>query len=383
MTGFKQVRRLGLALIGVAILTVLALALGHSTDLGTAHAVGPGMSLAVPGGDCTDGKCTVDMTQPFVVTISTNPAPDVELAGFATEVVFDTESLNWIRRGSCRDEVQVVRQDGNSIATCLAIVSTLLLGASHNVVSEIGIPPLAALAVAPGSTTTVLVEMDFSCKTAGTFDLTLAAVPDSAFGAVYADVDANEIRVKTVGFDYDGDTVPNQVTDTLTINCQVPPTPTDTPVPPTSTPVPPTNTPGGPTDTPVPPTSTTSPITDTGVNLAAAIIDTTGTSITVGDSSVFEVDDVIQIDSELFLITAINSATNVLTVERGHGGTAAATHSNGADIFAATITAPPTAGTFGESDGGLTGGVVALVSVLLAAAVAGVMTFAWRYGRAR
>ena len=311
MTGFKQVRRLGLAMFGVAILAVLALALGHSTDLGTAHADGAGMSLAVLDGDCTDGECTVDMTQPsFRVTISTAPAPDFELAGFATEVVFDSDGLNWLQRASCTDEVQVERQDGGSLAICIADFSTLLSGASHSVIAEAALPPLAALTVAPGSTT-VLVELDFSCKTAGTFDLTLAAVPDSPAGAVYGDVDANEIQVKTVeGPDIDDDGEPNQVADTLTINCQVPPTATPT-TPPTATPSPtPCPTEGCPTPTAMP-TEAPAPATST-------------PGIT-----------------------------------------------------------PPDTGAFGDSDGGLSVGLVALVSALLAAAVAGATTFAWRYRRAR
>ena len=241
-------------LVGILALSLIAvLALAHWTNLGTTHAAGPGagMSLNVPNAlSCTTDECSVDVTQPFLLTISTNPTLDFELSGFATEVVFPTESLNWNQRATCEDEVQVGRQDGSSLQVCIASVSTLLLGASHGVVSQIAEPPLAALTVAPGSTT-LLVEMDFSCKTVGTFDLTLTAAPDSRFGSVYGDLNARIVEVKTIDVDFDGDTEPNAVADTLTINCEMPP-PTPTP---TETPVPPTNTPGGPTDTPVLPTT--------------------------------------------------------------------------------------------------------------------------------
>lgn len=71
---------------------------------------------------------------------------------------------------------------------------------------------------------------------------------------------------------------------------------------------------------------------DTGVNLGAAISDTTSTTITVGDSSIFAVNDLAQVDDEIFLITAVPSSTT-LTVTRGYFSTTAATHSNAADVL--------------------------------------------------
>ncbi len=69
----------------------------------------------------------------------------------------------------------------------------------------------------------------------------------------------------------------------------------------------------------------------TGTTLGAAISDTTGTSVTASDGSIFTVSDMFQVDSEIFLITAIS--TNTLTVTRGYFGTTAATHDNGASIL--------------------------------------------------
>ena len=66
---------------------------------------------------------------------------------------------------------------------------------------------------------------------------------------------------------------------------------------------------------------------DTGTELGAAISDTTTTSITVDDTTIFVVNDLIQVNSEIFLITALTSST-VLAVTRGYFGTTAATHSN-------------------------------------------------------
>ncbi len=71
--------------------------------------------------------------------------------------------------------------------------------------------------------------------------------------------------------------------------------------------------------------------TDSGTNLGAAISDTTGTTVTVGDSSIFAVNDLIQVDSEIFLVTAVPTSTT-LTVTRGYFSTTAATHDNGTDV---------------------------------------------------
>ena len=111
------------------------------------------------------------------------------------------------------------RLDGGEIATCDSFVS-VIGGAAHGVVSEFG-PPTEALDIAAGSTTT-LVALDFTCNEVGSHKLTLTAAPDSAFGALYFGVNADEIRVKTTPHDYDGDTIPNEVADTLVINCVEP-----------------------------------------------------------------------------------------------------------------------------------------------------------------
>jgi hypothetical protein len=70
---------------------------------------------------------------------------------------------------------------------------------------------------------------------------------------------------------------------------------------------------------------------DTGTELGAAIADTTTTSVTVDDGTIFAVNDLIQVDDEIMLVTAISS--NTLTVTRGYFSTTAATHSDGASIL--------------------------------------------------
>ena len=74
---------------------------------------------------------------------------------------------------------------------------------------------------------------------------------------------------------------------------------------------------------------------DTGTDIASAISDTTGTSVDVDDASIFVVNDLIQVDDEVMLITALDSssATNTVTVTRGYFSTTAATHSSGASIL--------------------------------------------------
>ncbi len=63
--------------------------------------------------------------------------------------------------------------------------------------------------------------------------------------------------------------------------------------------------------------------------LGTALTDTTGTSVSVPDGSIFDVGDVLEIDSEAFLVTAVApgaGSAGTLTVTRGFAGSTAATH---------------------------------------------------------
>ena len=71
--------------LGVVALLALLVALlltwnRAAPETAQAAGPGPGMSLDAPG--------TVGVGEPFTLTINTAPAPDVEIAGFATEVLF-------------------------------------------------------------------------------------------------------------------------------------------------------------------------------------------------------------------------------------------------------------------------------------------------------
>ncbi len=242
----RQIARGGLLALGISVVAVLAFAWGHvNPDGAQADADGPAMSLSAPG--------TVYMGETFVLTIMSDPAPDVEIAGLGSEVIWvgpDQENprdgLKWEQRDNCADdpidpldtfELQVERADGGAIALCSSFSPALTSGAGIAVLSEFALPA-AALDVDPGSTTP-LVEFDFVCNTAGSYKLTLTAVPGSPDGALFGGLDGTELRVKTV----EQDTI--QVADTLTIECSDEPPPTDTPEP---TDIPPTDVP--PTDTP-------------------------------------------------------------------------------------------------------------------------------------
>ena len=239
-------RRLLVALGVAALLAVLVALLfaGNHAAPETAQAAGPGpgMSLTAPA--------TVFEGLPFTLTISTAPAPDVEISGFGSEVLFPDE-LKWLPRPNCRGpgpdgEVQVERQDGGSIAFCKSFSPILTGGAGHQVISEFTAPPVAALNVTPGSTTPLL-ELDFVCNTPGSHKLTLTAAPDSPDGALYASVLGELVLVKTVpqelDLNFDGVPEPHQVADTLAINCVSGPVPSPTPTalltPPPATPTPP------------------------------------------------------------------------------------------------------------------------------------------------
>ena len=227
MAILKRTRRAGLLAIGIPLLAYLAFAWGHASS-DVAQADGAAMSLAVPGAiSCDADKCSVDGSQTFVLHVVSDSLPPDGTAGYSTEVLLSS-GLEWKPRENCSDEVQAGREDGDPLQTCLAVVTTLLEAVGHTVLGEVGIPPLALLDVTEGGT---LVEIDVNCLSMESHQVTLVAVPDSPFGTTYSDPNAVPIFLKTEDFDYDGDTTPNAVGDTLTINCEEPPPATDTPTP--------------------------------------------------------------------------------------------------------------------------------------------------------
>ncbi|MCH7811618.1 MAG: hypothetical protein IH958_03210, partial [Chloroflexi bacterium] len=202
-------RRLLLVAVTAVVVALLAFAGGPASPR-TVSAAGPGMSLA--------GPATVVVGETFTITVSANPAPDVEIMGFASEVVFP-DGVSWLPRARCEVELQVARLDGGPILQCFAFRSALLEGAAHAIIAGSGGLPLPPLDVAPGETSPLL-EIDLRCDSPGQHELVLTAVPESPFGALFADVRANELRVKTIAFDMDGDTSPEQIADVLTVDCQ-------------------------------------------------------------------------------------------------------------------------------------------------------------------
>ena len=164
-----------------------------------------------------EAPATVSTGVPFTLCVNADLAPSVDISGFLSEVIFP-DGLKWLQR-DCANELQVERLDGGEIATCDSFVS-VIGGAAHGVVSEFG-PPTEALDIAAGGTTT-LVALDFTCNEVGSHKLTLTAFPDSGFGAFYVNTQASLILLKTVPQDYDGDTTPNDVADTIVIDCVEP-----------------------------------------------------------------------------------------------------------------------------------------------------------------
>lgn len=72
---------------------------------------------------------------------------------------------------------------------------------------------------------------------------------------------------------------------------------------------------------------------NSGATVQSNPLSSSGTSLTVSSSTVFEVFQYIRIDSEYLFITAINTSTHVLTVERGVNGTTAASHTQNTAIY--------------------------------------------------
>lgn len=214
-----QIGRGGLLALGIAL---AALLLWGGAGGGTAHAQEAGMSLTVvSGGQCSGDTCTITGDASFVLAVIANPAPNEEISGFNTEVLF-TEGLQWNQRAACEDEVQVSPQEeGTEFGVCESAESSILGGALHAVLTPITFP-LPALNVAPGSTTT-LVELDFTCTgggVGGAITVALTTSPPSAFGSLYSNLEASEVPVAiTTTFDVDGE--PMDVADTLDIDCGV------------------------------------------------------------------------------------------------------------------------------------------------------------------
>ncbi len=218
-----------LLVLTIAALLALALA-GPPAMPRPAQAAGPGMTLAAPA--------NVAVGETFTVSINADPAPDVEIGAFASELLFPGE-LTWVPRPNCEGPgpeaaVQVSRQDGEPVALCIIFQTPVLSPAQDGIAYAVGSGsgglPLPALDVAPGSTTT-LVESDLRCDAPGAYDLVLTATPDRPAGALYGDLSANEVWVKTQPFDVDGDTTPENVADVLTVDCGCPSEPCPTPAP--------------------------------------------------------------------------------------------------------------------------------------------------------
>ena len=152
--------------------------------------------------------------------------------------------LTWLPRASCADEVFVLRRGGAPPATCERL-TTARGGVAHSVVSAAGPAPVTPFAVDREAKAT-FITFDVRCAIEGSYHLVLMANRGSStFGASYSDVQSNVIEVKTMPFDVDGDTSPEQVADASKVACGsgVPPettpasSPTATPAPQTPTPV--------------------------------------------------------------------------------------------------------------------------------------------------
>ena len=212
-----------LLVLTIAALLALALA-GPPAMPRPAQAAGPGMTLAAP--------TSVAVGETFTVSINADPAPDEEITGFNSAVLLP-DGLTWLPRPNCEgpgpdSEVQVQRQDGEPLALCFSYLTADLQAVAHSVLSEnILATPLT---VTPGAATT-LIELDMQCAAPGAYDVVLLAVPDSAFGSVFANLSFQAIMIKTVTFDRDGDTTSEDVGDVLAIDCGCPADPCPTPVP--------------------------------------------------------------------------------------------------------------------------------------------------------
>lgn len=73
---------------------------------------------------------------------------------------------------------------------------------------------------------------------------------------------------------------------------------------------------------------------DTGIDKASGSLNSTDTTVEVDDADAISVGEVIIMESEQIYVTARNTTTNIITMQRGVNGTTAATHSGaGIDIY--------------------------------------------------
>ena len=236
--GQGTLARLRPAVIALCLLAAMAFSWGRDGPAPVrAEGPAPGMSLA--------GPASVNVGEPFVLRIQSDPAPIDAPAGFAASVLFaattsSTVDFTITRRASCTDEVQIGRQDSQPLTVCLQVSKGLIQlsksGALSRPVAGVSVlsssqtPPLPALTLGSGSVTT-LVELDVTCDVSGSHEILLLAnlsdngPGDAADGAVYVDTSASaeEQYVKTVGKDIGGNGAAEQVADTLTIQCVAPP----------------------------------------------------------------------------------------------------------------------------------------------------------------
>ena len=282
-TGGRYIMRRLLFLLAVALTLAVGVLVfaGRPAALRPAVASGPGMSL--------QGPATVVVGETFTISIVADPAPDVEIQGFATEVLLPVDpetgsqcannidddgdgfvndgcqrpsgqsvlqveraaecanstdddgdgvvndgcppvgDLMWLQRPSCEgpgpDGEVQVGRQDGERLQFCLAIITSSAGVGHSVGSAVARPPLPPLDVAPGSTTT-LVELDLLCMAPGVYDLVLTA--SSLYGTA---ADSTPIPLKTVPNDLDGDTVPEYVADVLSISCAPCPAPCRIPAP--------------------------------------------------------------------------------------------------------------------------------------------------------
>ncbi len=148
----------------------------------------PGMSLKGP-------SAPVPVSQAFTITINADPDPNFGIGAFQTEVTVSPSSgLTYIARPTCQDEAQVLEADAEPPDGCFR--STGSAGeVRHFIATSVSPPSLEPFDSPMGS----LVEIDFTCDVAGTYQLTLTALPDASFGAAYVEnANSDFVEVPTV-----------------------------------------------------------------------------------------------------------------------------------------------------------------------------------------
>lgn len=306
--------------VGLLAIGIVVLLGSARWGAGPSHAQTSGTaSMSFTVDDCSD-DCDFVSGATFTLRLLASQLPSEGYGGFQSETFLG--GLTYNQRG-CEDELKM-----DPLALCLGPTIGTARQVSHG-----GLTALPVERPIPGSTSEVMVEMSVTCSSDGAHELWVTAAPDSPLGSKFKDVNGDDILLNTVGtrtvdLNNGGAPLAIDMADILTVNCGA------------------AN--GRPSSATVPP-----PYSSPEPTQAAATASARATLAAGGNAPTAEG-------------TAASSGTPSGTVTPPPGRTGTATPNGD-----------------GSDDGGVSGGVWAIIIVAIVAGVAGAGGAGWWYWRRR